>query len=577
MRKIGKKLLCLALALVMVLGMLPMTAFAAEPTSGTCGDNLTWSLQNGTLTISGTGAMPSYIYDVNSAPWVSWSTAITTVIINDGVTNIGRSAFYECTGLTSVAIPDSVTNIGASAFCECTGLKSVTLGSGLTHIEESAFAGCSSLTQISIPDNGVNIAEAAFDRCGLTSVTIPGSTVLPDADPQSVEGAFSNCPNLANVTIQDGVSSIGIYAFMNSGLTSITIPGSVSSIGAAAFDGCDELKDVYFGGTEAQWKAIAIGQWNDSLLNATVHFVAGTAKILNRYPESGATYPGTMFDITFDRDVAESATTQNQPVVDVTSPTPFQIHRMSDDAVVYTVDNQFKINDFRYGASRAVLRVNPTNARAILQEGVEYYITMGAGFVKLADGSVSPEIKKGEWVFQCGPVSTATFTDVLPDAYYHDAVYWAVEKKITNGTSASAFTPDRTCTQTEILTFLWRAAGEPESTAKLPFTVNKGLEYAGSALRWACEKGMIDAGFSQTAPCTRSGAAKFIWQAAGSPVTAVANSFTDVPAGADYAPAVAWAVEKGVTNGTGTNPPTFSPDKTCTRAEIVTFLYRAYQ
>jgi len=165
-----------------------------------------------------------------------------------------------------------------------------------------------------------------------------------------------------------------------------------------------------------------------------------------------------------------------------------------------------------------------------------------------------------------------TFTDVPTNAYYYDAVYWAVGEAIVNGTSPTTFTPDRTCIATEIITLLWRAAGEPSSSAQLPFTVNKGLEYAEGALRWAYGKGMIDANFNQTAPCTRSSAVKFIWQAEGSPAVSTATGFTDVPAGADYAGAVTWAVSKGVVYGT--SPTTFSPDQTCTRAQIVTLLYR---
>lgn len=163
-----------------------------------------------------------------------------------------------------------------------------------------------------------------------------------------------------------------------------------------------------------------------------------------------------------------------------------------------------------------------------------------------------------------------SFTDV-PE-WCAAAVSWAVEKGITTGTSATTFTPDRTCTTTEIITLLWRAAGQPSSSAQLPFTVNKGLEYAEGALRWACGKGMIDANFNQTAPCTRSSAVKFIWQAEGSPAVSTATGFTDVPAGADYAQAVAWAVSEDIVRGTTST--TFSPGQTCTRAQIVTLLYR---
>ena len=173
-----------------------------------------------------------------------------------------------------------------------------------------------------------------------------------------------------------------------------------------------------------------------------------------------------------------------------------------------------------------------------------------------------------------GNDSSIVFTDVSSSSWYYDAVYWALEKGITNGTGTNPpiFSPLRDCKQVEILTFLWRANDQPASTAQLPFAPKNS--WAEEALRWGIEKGMIDASFDENAPCTRATAVKFMWQAAGSP-SASDSGFSDVLANADYATAVAWAVNNGITNGTGTNPPTFSPNKTCTRAEIVTLLYRA--
>ncbi len=169
----------------------------------------------------------------------------------------------------------------------------------------------------------------------------------------------------------------------------------------------------------------------------------------------------------------------------------------------------------------------------------------------------------------------AGFADVEAGAYYADAVKWAVEEEITNGTSTTKFSPDKNCTQVQILTFLWRAADEPDSSGKLPVDIaGKGLDYADTALRWAYEKGMIDESFDLTAECTRSVAVSYIWQAFKSHKAKKASSFTDVSADADYAGAVSWALENGITNGTSTT--TFGPDKVCTRGQIVTFLHRAY-
>lgn len=167
------------------------------------------------------------------------------------------------------------------------------------------------------------------------------------------------------------------------------------------------------------------------------------------------------------------------------------------------------------------------------------------------------------------------FVDVPSGSYYYDSVAWAVKNGITAGTSATTFDPDQICSQVQILTFLWRAAGEPASTARLPFKLDAGLNYAETALRWAYQKGMIDASFDQSALCTRSITVKFIWQAFGSPSASLDGRFTDIPVGTSYAQAVSWAVSRGVT--VGTSATTFSPDNTVTRKEVVTFLYRAYK
>ena len=153
--------------------------------------------------------------------------------------------------------------------------------------------------------------------------------------------------------------------------------------------------------------------------------------------------------------------------------------------------------------------------------------------------------------------------------YYTDSAVWAVE----NGIIDADFSPDEICTQAQVLTFLWRASGSPKvEGSPLP---NVDEAYQG-ALLWAAGEGIIDLNwFDSGAPCTRAAAVSYIWKAFGRPKAGTAVSFTDVYAGADFAPAVAWAVENGITNGTGAD--TFSPYLSCTQAQILTFLYRAYQ
>ena len=159
------------------------------------------------------------------------------------------------------------------------------------------------------------------------------------------------------------------------------------------------------------------------------------------------------------------------------------------------------------------------------------------------------------------------FTDVKTGDYFADPVLWAVEKKITVGTSATTFSPNTTCTQGQILTFLWRAKCEPKPTGTV-----SGTQYYATAAQWAKEQGLTD-NFSAEADCTRAMVVTYLWKLAGSPKTGTSN-FTDVSANADYAQAVAWAVEQDITSGTGNGQ--FSPNSTCTRGQIVTFLYRAF-
>ncbi len=162
-----------------------------------------------------------------------------------------------------------------------------------------------------------------------------------------------------------------------------------------------------------------------------------------------------------------------------------------------------------------------------------------------------------------------SFSDVASDAYYADPVAWAVEQGITDGTSDTTFSPDQTCTRAQIITFLWRAAGSPEPAGANAFTDVADDAYYAGATAWAAENDMAGGdSFAPEAPCTREMAVEFMWQHAGSPEAPAAN-FTDVSS-----PAVNWAVEAGVT--TGTSSTAFSPDETCTRSQIVTFLYRAF-
>ena len=175
-------------------------------------------------------------------------------------------------------------------------------------------------------------------------------------------------------------------------------------------------------------------------------------------------------------------------------------------------------------------------------------------------------------------IETLDFADVPTDAYYYEAVKWAAKKGITGGIGNGLFGPNQPCTRAQIVTFLWRAAGSPEPKTMSSFADVSMDAYYAKAVAWAVENGITtgtgDGTFSPNATCTRAQSVTFLYRALGTAPTTV-NGFTDVTADAFYADAVAWAVESGVTNGTSAS--TFSPNNGCTRAQIVTFLFRAYQ
>ena len=242
--------------------LLPIVANADD--SGTCGDNLTYTFveSTGTLTISGTGAMTDY-GKYSYVPWYSYHSKILIAEIGDGVTSIGKYAFYNCSSLTSITIPESVTSIGSSTFSGCSNLTSITIPDGVTSIDHGAFSGCSNLTSITIPDGVTSIGNRAFSGCSsLTSITIPDgvtsigdyafdccrsltSITIPDGVTSIGERVFSDCSSLTSITIPDGVTSIGGYAFWNCySLTSITIPDGVTSIGEYAFRGCSSFFSI---------------------------------------------------------------------------------------------------------------------------------------------------------------------------------------------------------------------------------------------------------------------------------------------------------------------------------------------
>ena len=228
------KILSIILAILLVISTIPLTASAETPTSGTCGENLTWSFDvaTGTLTISGTGDMYDYEVDFGGfvlSPFADFEDEVKHIVISDGVTDIGDNAFSSFSNLENVTFGSDVTKIGTCAFYYCTSLTSVSFPDGLTEILSRSFYNCTSLTSVSFPDSLTRIAN----------------------------NTFKNCTSLTDVSFPDSLMSIGEYAFAGcDGLTSIIIPISVQSINRCAFYNCSNLTEVYYEGTYSQLQEI---------------------------------------------------------------------------------------------------------------------------------------------------------------------------------------------------------------------------------------------------------------------------------------------------------------------------------
>ena len=243
----------------MLLLALSVSLYLFSQTSGTCGQNLSWSFDRNTgqLTITGTGDMTNW-NNSSSVPWNSFYYSIQTVSLPNGLTSIGKYAFSSCNRISAITIPNSVISIGDYAFRGCSGLTSATIGNSVTSIGNYAFSSCSGLTSITIPNSVTSIGVSAFGWCsGLTSplynshifaympTTYSGTYDIPDGIESIAGEAFSYCNGLTSVTISNSVIKIEEGAFEYcTGLDSVTIGNSVTSIGHAVFYGCSSLTSI---------------------------------------------------------------------------------------------------------------------------------------------------------------------------------------------------------------------------------------------------------------------------------------------------------------------------------------------
>ena len=351
-----------------------------------------------------------------------------------------------------------------------------------------------------------------------------------------------------------GVGYTGADALYNMQTIAMTyLPANYTKVDAAIAKANALNKDNYmdFSGVEAAVNAVVRGKniTEQSEVDAMAKVIEEAINALVR-KSSGGDDSDPTYAIEVGKDIRNGTVTANRRYAE------------RGDTVTITVkpDDGFKLDDL------TVTDKNGKELKLTDKGNGKYTFTMPASKVEI----------KATFVKE---VETSPFSDVSTSAYYYEAVKWAQEKGITGGIGNGLFGPNQPCTRAQIVTFLWRAAGSPEPKAMSSFSDVSADSYYAKAVAWAVENGITtgtgDGKFSPDATCTREQAVAFLYRASGSPAVSGGSAFSDVAANAYYADAVAWAEKNGVTGGIGGG--LFGSGNTCTRAQIVTFLYRAYQ
>ena len=590
--------------------------------------------------------------------------SLKSITIPKNVSEIGGGAFSSCSSLTSVEILGPVKELTGTSgvFSGCTALKNVTLPDTLTSLGNGAFNGCKALEEINLPKGLTEIGREAFNGCeSLKEAIIPsGVTKIPDF-------AFTGCLALEKVELPEGITSIGEYAFdltvdktgngdfvnENPKLKFINIPSTVTSIsgnflGGVKANGGTAL--IFEGNTPPSFETDALaGISGEGVNQPTVYYPAeaveaytaeGSALVTNNLvsaPEEGeennnqysltvtpsatSVYENNTISFTVestlpqdaaltvessDTTVATAALSSDQKSITVTgvkegTATITVSIKLGDvvldsDSVTVTVDERGTSGGGGGGGSsssgdyivsvdktthgKVTITVKPDTGYELDEltvtdkNGNEIKLTEKADnkFTFKMPGS-KVTVETSFKLIETEPENP--FTDISKNDYFYDAVLWAADKGITSGVTDTLFAPNSSCTRAQMVTFLWRANGSPVVDYAMNFTDVPADAYYTDAVRWAVSEG-ITSGTSATtfAPdmtVTRAQTVTFLYRAAGTPAVS-GGSFADVAADAYYADAVAWAVKEGITSGTGGN--SFSPDAPCTRGQIVTFLYR---
>lgn len=535
--------------------------------------------------------------------------------VPETVTEIEKSAF-TASGVESVSMSDAVNAVGEGAFSNCSKLKSVVLPKGLKELKKSLFSGCYALEAISIPDSVKTLGEGVFSGCAaLKEVKIPGEvTVIP-------KNAFSGCAALEGVSIPASVTAIKEAAFDGcTALKNVTFLGKDDEWGQVAIEGSNEaLKDAHKSFASHTHSYVDTVTAPTCTANGyTVHKCScGDTKTDSYTKMLGHSYQGGICvrcgvledhkhdfkqTVTAPTCISEGFTTytcacgesykknyvsalEHKPELKNEKKAGCLKGGYTGDEVCTVCGKVFKAGSVILALGHSTELRNEKAATCVNGGYTGDLVCVRCGDI-IEQGKATAAAGHKFFGGKCSvcdaqesgsrSVEAKSFDDVIPGTFYYDAVMWAVKNNITKGTGASTFSPGDGCTRFQIVTFLWRACGCPTAATAASFSDVSPSDSFYEAVRWAVERGITNgtggSSFSPYATCTRAQIVTFLYRAAGSPTVSSGIRFFDVAPNAFCRDAVAWATERGITNGTSDT--TFSPDAACTRAEVVTLLYR---
>ena len=516
-------------------------AKTGEPLSGQCGENATWVFEDGVLTVSGTGLVEnSSYYDQ-----IPGDLEIRELIVESGIEAFCNEFCYGWPYLEKATLPETMVFLYGYCFAKCPRLKEVNLPSTLKNIDIGCFSE-SGIEEIVLPEGVEFIGASAFECCPeLTNV------VLPDSVDDMGARCFIQCSKLRTVQLSKNTRFIGPNTFENAAFVEIEIPGKVRVLSTDSFKNCAGLEKIIIPPSVSVMNGCGL----DTCEKVTIYCWENTAAHLYALE----------WEIPY-------VLMEEPPQGDV-----YDLSLISNDL------GTVKISTLRTTAGSNVLLDVIPNSDTVIGLVEVYYFSEEVQDFELVQVD---DTKFEFWMPPCEVVVEVLFLDLLnpfwdvtENDYFYFPVLWARSMGITSGTSENTFSPNDPCTRGQVVTFLWRAAGEPkpESDENPFWDVHPG-DYYYDAVLWAVENGITNGvrpgEFAPNDSCTRGQIVTFLWRAMGSPEPIeYGYTFADLDASQYYYNPVLWAVQYGVTNGTSNT--TFSPMDICTRGQIVTFLFRA--